>query len=44
MVLAGKLNDSLTATSDGSPHAEGFRARYADAAGRLALPAPGDRA
>jgi hypothetical protein len=41
IVLAGKLNDSLTRTSAGSAHADGFRARYADAAGRLALPAPG---
>jgi Helix-turn-helix domain len=39
IVLAGKLNDSLTRTSAGSRHADGFRARYADAAGRLALPA-----
>jgi len=43
MVLAGKLNDSLTTTSGGSAHAEGFRARYADAATRLALPAAGER-
>lgn len=43
MVLAGKLNDSLTRTSASSAHAEGFRARYADAAGRLALPAAGER-
>jgi hypothetical protein len=41
IVLAGKLNDSLTRTSAGSAHADGFRARYADAAGRLAFPAPG---
>jgi hypothetical protein len=41
MVLAGKLNDSLTRTSAGSAHADGFRASYADAAGRLVLPAPG---
>jgi len=41
MVLAGKLNDSLTRASPGSAHAEGFRARYTDAAGRLALSGPG---
>jgi Helix-turn-helix domain len=41
MVLAGKLNDSLTRTSAGSAHTDGFRASYADAAGRLVLPAPG---
>ena len=39
IVLAGKLNDSLARTSAGSAHADGFRARYTDAAGRLALPA-----
>jgi hypothetical protein len=43
MVLAGKLNDTLARTCAGSVHAEGFRARYADAAGRLALPAGAER-
>lgn len=44
IVLAGKLNDSLTRTSAGSAHADGFRARYAEAAERLALPAAGKQA
>lgn len=39
MVLAGKLDQSLTAKSPGSAHAADFRARYIDASGRLALPA-----
>jgi hypothetical protein len=41
IVLAGKLNDSLARTSAGSAHTDGFKACYADAAGRLALPAAG---
>jgi len=39
MVLAGKLDQSLTAASPGSAHAADFRARYLDAGTRLALPA-----
>lgn len=39
MVLAGKLDQSLTATSPGSAHAADFRARYIDAGTRLPLPA-----
>jgi len=39
MVLAGKLDQSLTATSPGSAHAADFHARYIDAGTRLALPA-----
>lgn len=39
MVLAGKLDQSLAATSPGSAHAADFRARYIDAGTRLALPA-----
>ena len=46
MVLAGKLDQSLSANSPGSAHANDFRARYADfraryieAGARLALPA-----
>jgi len=39
MVLAGKLDQSLTATSPGSAHAAEFHARYLDAGTRLALPA-----
>jgi hypothetical protein len=39
LVLAGRLARQLDATSPGSPHAVGFRERYADAGSRLALPA-----
>jgi hypothetical protein len=39
MVLAGKLDQSLTGTAPGSAHAADFRARYIDAGTRLALPA-----
>jgi len=39
MVLAGKLDQSLTAQSPGSAHAADFRTRYIDAGTRLALPA-----
>ena len=39
MVLAGKLDQSLTAKSPGSAYAVDFRARYIDAGRRLALPA-----
>jgi transcriptional regulator with XRE-family HTH domain len=39
LVLAGKLAGALDRRSPGSEHAEGFRARYIDAADRLALPA-----
>ena len=39
MVLAGKLDQSLTAKSPGSAYAEDFRARYIDAGRRLTLPA-----
>jgi hypothetical protein len=39
LVLAGRLARQLDAASPGSPHATGFRERYADAGSRLALPA-----
>ena len=39
MVLAGQLDQSLTARSPNSAHAADFRARYIDATTRLALPA-----
>lgn len=39
MVLAGKLDKTLTEQAAGSAHAEGFRAVYAEAGTRLALPA-----
>lgn len=39
VVLAGKLDQSLMATSPGSAPATDFRARYIDAGTRLALPA-----
>ncbi len=39
MVLASKLEESLTRSAPGSAHASGFRARYRDAGTRLALPA-----
>ncbi len=38
MVLAGKLDRSLTAKSPGSAYAADFRARYIDAGRRLTLP------
>ena len=41
MVLAGKLDQSLSAGSAGSAHTADFRARYVDAGRRLALPAAG---
>ncbi len=43
MVLAGRLARQLDAVSPGSPHATGFRERYADAGSRLALPAGQER-
>ena len=39
MVLAGKLDQSLTRRSPGSVHSEDFRARYLEVGSRLALPA-----
>ena len=39
MVLAGKLDQSLAATSPGSAYAADFRARYIEAGTQLALPA-----
>lgn len=39
MVLAGKLDQSLTRISPGSAHAGDFRIRYLEAGGQLALPA-----
>jgi len=39
MVLAGKLDQSLTRRSPGSAHSEDFRARYLEVGSRLALPA-----
>jgi hypothetical protein len=43
MVLAGKLASALEAAAPGSAHAAGFRDRYLDAHGRLALPAAASR-
>ena len=41
MVLAGKLDQSLSGGPAGSAHTADFRARYVDASRRLALPAAG---